>query len=88
MAGKPGTVQIDSHMSLEEVGAALNLTRERIRQIEKQALAKVKTRLEAKGITADLWFSHMTDLQKLERTWYVTRVGDPRGSDESEIEQA
>lgn len=72
----------DTERTLEEVGAMMGLTRERIRQIEKAALAKVKAALEAKGIDEQLWLDHLADLKKRERTMYVVRESDPRGSDE------
>jgi len=40
-------------MTLEEVGAALNITRERARQLEATALRKLRARLGAKGIRAN-----------------------------------
>ena len=35
-------VNADNEMTLQEIGAELNLTRERIRQIQVMALAKIK----------------------------------------------
>jgi len=56
--------------TLEEVGQELGLTRERIRQIEKQALQKVRIKLEQHGITEELWLSHLADLHKRQKTAY------------------
>lgn len=39
--------------TLEEVAAVLGVSRERVRQIEAQALAKVRAALAARGVTAD-----------------------------------
>jgi len=36
-------------MTLEECGVVMGVTRERVRQIEKAALKKLRTRLEARG---------------------------------------
>ena len=48
--------------SLEEVGAELNLTRERVRQIQNKALAKLKTRLVARGIDEEAVREHLASL--------------------------
>lgn len=40
-------------MTLEEVGLAMNITRERARQIEASALRKLRVRLMARGIKPD-----------------------------------
>ncbi|SFD86338.1 Sigma-70, region 4 [Thiohalospira halophila DSM 15071] len=39
--------------TLEQVGAELGVTRERARQIEAQALAKLRRNLEARGLGLD-----------------------------------
>ena len=41
----------DTPLTLEELGKKLNLSRERVRQIESTALKKIKTVLEKKGVT-------------------------------------
>ena len=41
----------DTPLTLEELGKKLNLSRERVRQIENTALKKIKTVLEKKGVT-------------------------------------
>jgi len=41
----------DTPLTLEELGKKLNLSRERVRQIEDTALKKIKTVLEKKGVT-------------------------------------
>ena len=40
-------------LTLEEAAVYFNVTRERVRQIEQQALRKLKARLEARGLTLD-----------------------------------
>ena len=41
------------HMTLEEVGQALGVTRERVRQIELQALAKLRIYCRLRGLQLD-----------------------------------
>ena len=41
---------MDTGMTLEEIADALGMTRERVRQIERQAFVKIKKALRAKGI--------------------------------------
>jgi RNA polymerase nonessential primary-like sigma factor len=40
-------------MTLEEIAEIMGVTRERVRQIEQRALAKLRRRLRAKGIKAE-----------------------------------
>lgn len=40
-------------MTLEECGEVMGVTRERIRQVEKKALAKLRAALEAEGLTLE-----------------------------------
>jgi hypothetical protein len=42
--------------TLEEVGRAINLTRERVRQLIEQALRKAKRRARAEGIEMEAWW--------------------------------
>lgn len=39
-------------MTLEQISQELGVTRERVRQIERDALKKINARLKARGITA------------------------------------
>ncbi len=39
-------------LTLQEIADALNLTRERVRQIEAKALTKLRKKMQAKGIKA------------------------------------
>jgi DNA-directed RNA polymerase sigma subunit (sigma70/sigma32) len=41
-----------SALTLEEIADAMNLTRERVRQIEAKALTKLRKKMQAKGIKA------------------------------------
>ncbi len=43
-------------MTLDEVGKALNVTRERVRQIETMALRKLRLQLSRRGLTAEDFF--------------------------------
>ena len=66
MARKPRTETVpkgDRERTLEEVGTDLSLTRERIRQLENAALAKVKIGLERRGINRDVWLDYLKDLE-------------------------
>jgi hypothetical protein len=72
MAGKPGAVEIQREKSLQEIGDALGLTRERVRQIEAQALQKVRVACEQRGIDEALWLSHVADLDRRQRTYYTS----------------
>jgi DNA-directed RNA polymerase sigma subunit (sigma70/sigma32) len=41
-----------SALTLQEIADAMNLTRERVRQIEAKALTKLRKKMQAKGIKA------------------------------------
>ena len=60
----------ENHATLEEVGAALGLTRERVRQLEKSALQKVRAACEERGIDEHYWLGYLADLDRLNRTQY------------------
>ena len=53
----------DRACSLDEVAAALNLSRERVRQIEGRALFKVRIQLEERGIDEQTWRDYLHDLR-------------------------
>ena len=75
--------------TLEEVGQALGVTRERARQIEKVALQKVKAKLVEIGIDEQLWLSHLADLHRMERTTSVVRIAPTRlAKFERKVEEA
>ena len=61
--------------TLEEIGQELGVTRERVRQIEKAALAKLRAGLEAKGINEELWLDHLRDLHKRQKTHFTVSTG-------------
>ena len=75
--------------TLEEVGQALGVTRERARQIEKVALQKVKAKLVEIGIDEQLWLSHLADLHRRQKTVFTVSTeyvsaGRFRSVDEAE----
>jgi transcriptional regulator len=47
----------DPYMTLAEIADMMGMSRERVRQIEVRALAKVKKELYKRGITAEDFFS-------------------------------
>lgn len=47
-------------LTLEEVGAQVGLTRERVRQIQVEALKKLRDIMESQGLSADLFFENAT----------------------------
>ena len=57
--------------TLQEVGDELGCCRERVRQIEAKALAKLRAGLLARGIDQQLWFDHLADLHKRQKTDYT-----------------
>jgi RNA polymerase nonessential primary-like sigma factor len=44
-------------LTLEEVGRKVGLTRERVRQIQVEALQRLKEIMEAQGVSQDIIFS-------------------------------
>ena len=48
--------------TLDEIGEELNLTRERVRQIQNKALGKLRTRLIARGIDETAVREHLASL--------------------------
>lgn len=44
-------------MTLEEIAQAMNITRERVRQIETKALRKLRFALKSKGLNPNDFFS-------------------------------
>jgi len=71
-AKKPGPKRPhnDLPMSLEAIAAELGCSRQNISAIELRALKKLRAGLEERGIDAELWFSHLADLHKRQRTAY------------------
>lgn len=57
--------------TLDEIGAELGLTRQRVEQIQRQALQKVKAECERRGIDAQFFTEHLADLARLQRTRYT-----------------
>ena len=53
----------DHACSLDQVAAALNLSRARVRQIEARALFKVRIQLEERGIDEQAWRDYLHDLR-------------------------
>jgi len=49
------------NMTLEEIADCMDITRERVRQIEKKALAKLRRRLIKHGYTLDDLIGTMTE---------------------------
>ena len=77
---KPGPKRphSDLNMSLEEIAAELGCSRQNINAIELRALKKLRAGLEERGIDAELWFSHLADLNRMERTTSVVRIAPTR----------
>jgi transcriptional regulator len=55
-------VPLGLNMTLEEIADMMGITRERVRQIEKKALAKMRRRLQAQGLELDDLVGAMTEL--------------------------
>ena len=47
------TAQLHDHLTLQEIADMMNVTRERIRQIEAKALRKVAVKLRSKDLTGE-----------------------------------
>jgi hypothetical protein len=63
---------METVMTLDEIGKQFGVTRERIRQIEKKALAKVARRLEQSQLTLEdlITYEHQKD-------WPLTKCQTP-----------
>jgi len=59
------------HLSLEQIGDSMNLTRERVRQIERAALQKMKKGFEERGISAEVALDYLNTLGQ--REWQTHR---------------
>lgn len=55
-------VPLGLNMTLEEIADMMGITRERVRQIEKKALVKLRRRLQAQGLELDDLVGVMTEL--------------------------
>ena len=55
-------VPMGMNMTLEEIADMMGITRERVRQIEKKALAKLRIKLRKKGLELDDLIGVMTEL--------------------------
>lgn len=55
-------VPLGLNMTLEEIADMMGITRERVRQIEKKALVKLRRRLQAQGLELDDLIGVMTEL--------------------------
>lgn len=58
---RPKKIAIGDDATLDVVAQTLGITRERVRQIEREALAKLRKRLRARGYSVDDFF----DVSKL-----------------------
>ena len=58
-------------LTLDDVGRELNLTRERVRQIEAAALRKVRSALERRGINQAVWHDYLSDMGRRSKTHYT-----------------
>jgi len=58
----PGSrIAEDREVTLEEIGQGMNLTRERIRQLEASGLKKIRAALERRGFDANEWALYLAD---------------------------
>lgn len=55
-------VPMGMNMTLEEIADMMGITRERVRQIEKRALQKLRRKLNSYGLTLDDLIGTMTEL--------------------------
>ena len=63
--------EADAEATLQAIADVLGVTREAVRVTEKKALAKVKRGLQARGIDAEYWLSHLADLHRRQRPHYT-----------------
>lgn len=57
-------VPMGMNMTLEEIADMMGITRERVRQIEKKALQKLRRKLNSYGLTLNDLVGTMTELQQ------------------------
>lgn len=57
--------------TLEAVAAELGVTKQRVQQIERQALQKLRSECEQRGISRDVVLEHLADQDRRSQTQFV-----------------